>query len=61
MGKGRSAAYAHGARYLRELDGLAPRIETGALDPDPATYRGRLRRAHGRKYGFWNLVGDPDS
>ncbi len=61
LGKGRSAAYAHGARYLRELDGLAPRIETGALDPDPATYRGRLRRAHGRKYGFWNLVGDPDS
>ena len=55
---GRSAAYAHGARYLMELDGLAGRLEPGAISPDPQAYRETLRRAHGRKHGFWSLVKD---
>jgi hypothetical protein len=53
---GRSAAYGHGARYLSELDGLADRLEPGAVDPAPDTYREGLRRAHGRKHAFWGLV-----
>jgi hypothetical protein len=53
---GRSAAYAHGARYLAELDGLAARLETDAIDPEPDAYRADLRRKHGRKQAFWSLV-----
>lgn len=55
---GRSAAYAHGARYLAELDGLAARLSSGAIDPRPAAYRESLRRTHGRKHAFWTLVRD---
>ncbi|MGU3668052.1 DUF6880 family protein [Methylobacterium sp. A49B] len=55
---GRSAAYAHAARYLLELDGLAGRLETGAVNPEPGAYRERLRRDHGRKHAFWGLVRD---
>lgn len=53
---GRSAAYAHGARYLRALDGLAGRLEPGAIAPEPAVYRESLRRDHGRKHGFWSQL-----
>lgn len=53
---GRSAAYAYGARYLAELDGLAARLETDAIDPEPDAYRADLRRKHGRKQAFWSLV-----
>ncbi|WP_336485917.1 DUF6880 family protein [Methylobacterium nigriterrae] len=53
---GRGHAYAHAARYLALLDGLSNRLEGGSLDPDPAAYREGLRRAHGRKSGFWSLV-----
>lgn len=52
----RSAAYPHAARYLAELDGLAPRLEAGAVEPDPEGYRAKLRREHGRKHAFWSLV-----
>ncbi|MDP4003616.1 DUF6880 family protein [Methylobacterium sp. NEAU K] len=55
---GRSAAYAHGARYLLELDGLADRLEAGAISPAPDAYREALRRDHGRKSAFWSLVKD---
>ena len=53
---GRSPAYPHAARYLAELDGLAERLEADAIEPDPAGYRAKLKRDHGRKYGFWSLV-----
>ncbi|SDO23789.1 hypothetical protein SAMN05216360_11757 [Methylobacterium phyllostachyos] len=53
---GRSAAYPHAARYLTELDGLAPRLEAGAIEPDADAYRAQLRREHGRKHAFWSLV-----
>lgn len=55
---GRSAAYTHGARYLMELDALAGRLEPDAISPDPQAYREALRREHGRKHAFWNLVRD---
>ncbi|MCJ2069062.1 hypothetical protein MKK75_09650 [Methylobacterium sp. J-030] len=53
---GRSPAYPHAARYLAELDGLAARLEPGAVEPDPEGYRAKLRQQHGRKSGFWTLV-----
>lgn len=56
LGQGRSSAYPHAARYLTELDQLAPRLEPASVEPDPETYRSGLRKAHGRKYGFWNLL-----
>ncbi|WP_375462594.1 DUF6880 family protein [uncultured Methylobacterium sp.] len=56
LGQGRSTAYPHAARYLLELDGLAGRLGPAALDPDPNSYRAALRRAHGRKHGFWSLL-----
>ncbi|MEA1834526.1 hypothetical protein U8607_20745 [Methylobacterium durans] len=46
--RGRTQAYAHAARYLAQLD---------AIDPASASYREILRRDHGRKHGFWSLVG----
>ena len=55
---GRSAAYAHGARYLAELDGLAGRLEAGTISPAADAYRATLRRTHGRKSAFWTLVPD---
>jgi hypothetical protein len=55
---GRSAAYPHGARYLLELDGLAGRLEAGAISPEPDAYREKLRREHGRKHAFWSLLRD---
>ncbi|WP_375455055.1 DUF6880 family protein [uncultured Methylobacterium sp.] len=56
LGQGRSNAYPHAARYLTELDQLAPRLEPARVEPDPETYRSGLRKTHGRKYGFWSLL-----
>jgi len=56
LGRGRSQAYTHAAAYLSELDQLAERADLGGAEPDPAEYRAGLRRRHGRKYGFWDLV-----
>ena len=53
---GRSPAYPHAARYLAELDGLAPRLDVDAIAPDAEGYRAKLRQQHGRKSGFWSLV-----
>lgn len=55
---GHSAAYAHGARYLRELDAIGERLDPGAITPDPRAYREALRRDHGRKRAFWSLLGE---
>ncbi|MEL6060021.1 MULTISPECIES: DUF6880 family protein [unclassified Methylobacterium] len=52
----RSVAYPKAARYLAELDGLAARLDASAIEPDAQGYRAKLRRSHGRKYGFWTLV-----
>ncbi|AWN38902.1 hypothetical protein DK427_07735 [Methylobacterium radiodurans] len=56
LARGRSQAYTHGAAYLLELDLIAERADLGGLKPDPSEYREGLKRRHGRKYGFWDLV-----
>ncbi|GJE43467.1 DUF6880 family protein [Methylobacterium soli] len=56
LARGRAQAYGHAARYLAHLDALARRLAPGSLEPEQAAYREALRRAHGRKHGFWSLV-----
>jgi hypothetical protein len=52
LGRGNSAAYGHGARYLTKLSDLA-----NADDAEGhAGYLAGLKKAHGRKYGFWSAV-----
>jgi len=57
VGRGNAAAYGHGARYLARLADIAK-----ADDPeDHAGYLAGLKKAHGRKYGFWSAVEDAES
>lgn len=56
LGRGVSAAYGHGARYLARLTALAPRIETWPGMDNHTTYALRLRKDHGRKASFWSQV-----
>ena len=54
--RARSPAYGHGARYLAKLDEHEP-DELAAMGlTDHDTYRAGLRKAHGRKTGFWSIV-----
>lgn len=55
---GRSPAYRQGARHLARLDDLASENLAAAGLSDHAAYRAGLRKAHGRKAGFWTLVDD---
>lgn len=54
--RSRSNAYGHAARDLARLEALSAELEPGSLEPDHAAYVAALRKAHGRKYGFWTLV-----
>jgi Family of unknown function (DUF6880) len=55
--RARSSRYKHAARHLLDCSGLAGSIESfGEYEPHDA-YEARLRREHGRKSGFWGLVG----
>jgi hypothetical protein len=54
--RGRSPAYGHGARHLTRLADLARELKPGDLTPDHGDYVARLRKAHGRKSGFWSQV-----
>ncbi|MDZ5646488.1 DUF6880 family protein [Nitrospirillum sp. BR 11828] len=56
LGRGVSAAYGHGARYLARLGALAPRIEAYSGMDNHTTYALRLRKDHGRKSSFWSQV-----
>jgi hypothetical protein len=56
LARGRSPAYGHGARYLAKLDELETKGLAEAGVSDHETYRAALRRAHGRKAGFWSIV-----
>jgi hypothetical protein len=52
----RSGRYRHAARHLLECSSLASAIEDfGRFEPHDA-YEARLRREHGRKSSFWNLI-----
>jgi hypothetical protein len=53
----RSSRYGHAARHLRECAALASATpDYGSFETHDA-YLGRLRREHGRKTAFWNMVG----
>ena len=50
---GRSSRYAHCARHLEACATLAARVESfGEFEPHEG-YVARLKKDHGRKYGFW--------
>jgi hypothetical protein len=53
--RARSAAYGHGARYLKRLDAMADAIAADGLETQ-AAYRDGLQKAHGRKAAFWSLL-----
>jgi len=54
--KARSKRYSHAARHLHTCHLLARGIKDWGDLEDHSTYVARLRRDHGRKYGFWSLV-----
>ncbi len=56
LARGRSNAYGHGARDLGRLAAIAAALPGSGLK-DHEAYVAELRRSHGRKYGFWSLVG----
>jgi len=57
LGRGKSPAYGHGARYLAKLGELAERVPSDDSDlEDHVAYCLGLKKAHGRKSGFWTLV-----
>lgn len=61
LARARSPAYGHAARYLAKLGALgAGDIGASCGLIDHQAYRATLRRAHGRKSGFWNMVDDAD-
>ena len=56
--RGYAKAYAHAARYLRELRATAPQIEDFHGHPTHADYERSLWMAHGRKTSFWRRLSD---
>lgn len=61
LARARSKAYPHAARYLAKLDALAASRDAETERPagvvSHADYRSGLRKTHGRKSGFWAIVG----
>jgi hypothetical protein len=55
--EGRSSRYGHAARHLATCAALAPAITDFGDVETHAAYVARLKATHGRKYGFWGLVG----
>jgi hypothetical protein len=58
LSRAKSAAYAHGAKYLARLNELAVASDAAAV-PDMsrhATFTAELAKAHGRKTSFWSQV-----
>ena len=53
---GRSKRYRYAAQHLRRCAELAQRIEHWEPLAHHTLYEAELRRQHGRKYGFWELV-----
>jgi hypothetical protein len=54
--RAKSKAYGHGTRYLGRLEALASLITDWDGEDDHAAYALGLRKAHGRKAGFWNIA-----
>jgi len=57
LGKARSSRYKHAARHLLECSSLSSAIGDFGTFETHDDYEARLRREHGRKQSFWNLVG----
>lgn len=55
--KARSSRYKHAARHFLECASLAGQIKDCDAAESHAAYEARLRREHGRKTGFWGLIG----
>ncbi len=53
LARAQSRAYAHAARYLRRLDGLASLIKDWRALAPHAVYAAAVRARHGRKRSFW--------
>gem|GEM_PF-2553112 len=51
-------AYPHAARYLANLHGLAPKIDSWNNHPNHTSYLQALHKNHSRKSSFWKLVAD---
>jgi len=56
LNAGKSSRYQHAARHLAECDALATQIHDFGDFESHETYIARLRKEHGRKYGFWLSV-----
>lgn len=56
LARAKSPAYGHGAKYLGHLDRLAQQVTDWRSLPDHVRYREQIKKAHGRKLGFWSLV-----
>jgi hypothetical protein len=56
LARAKAQAYGHGARYLARLAALADGMPDDARLVSHAAYAEGLRKAHGRKAGFWALV-----
>ncbi|MDA8231707.1 MAG: hypothetical protein M0006_10245 [Magnetospirillum sp.] len=56
LARAKSPAYGHGARHLAKLEALAGWIADWDGLENHVTYTLGLRKAHGRKIGFWSVV-----
>jgi uncharacterized Zn finger protein len=56
LDRGSSKQYPYAARDLQSCAHLAPRMREATPIEAHATYVARLRKVHGRKYGFWGAI-----
>jgi len=56
--QGRSKAYRHAKRYVDALSALDKTVDGYADLGSHAEYMASLRAQHGRKYSFWQLLGE---
>ena len=56
LDRGSSKQYPDAARDLQSCARLAPRIREAIPIEAHATFVARLRKEHGRKYGFWGPI-----
>ena len=56
LDRGSSKQYQYAARNLLSCTRLAPRLPAAGSIESHAEFVARLRKAHGRKYGFWGLI-----
>jgi len=56
LNAGKSSRYQHAVRHLAECGALATQIHDFGDFESHETYIARLRKEHGRKYGFWLSV-----